>query len=226
MFSKNKPIKTTYGIVGLGRFGSALTAKLSEFGAELMVIDRDEERVREMRDYTDNAFVVASLDKKSLAETGIQNCDVGVVCIGDHLDTSILTTLNLVGMGIKKVVAKAISEEHGEILKKLGAEVVYPEQDMAIRLAVRLENSNVLDFMQLTEKINISKMLVPEWAIGKSVVETEFRSKFALNIIAIENAGNVVEHVKPDYIFREGDILFVSGSKDAVIRLLEQSTEK
>ncbi len=226
MFSKNKPIKTTYGIVGLGRFGSALTAKLSEFGAELMVIDRDEERVREMRDYTDNAFVVASLDKKSLAETGIQNCDVGVVCIGDHLDTSILTTLNLVGMGIKKVVAKAISEEHGEILKKLGAEVVYPEQDMAIRLAVRLENSNVLDFMQLTEKINISKMLVPEWAIGKSVVETEFRSKFALNIIAIDNAGNVVEHVKPDYIFREGDILFVSGSKDAVIRLLEQSTEK
>ncbi len=226
MFSKNKPIKTTYGIVGLGRFGSALTAKLSEFGAELMVIDRDEERVREMRDYTDNAFVVASLDKKSLAETGIQNCDVGVVCIGAHLDTSILTTLNLVGMGIKKVVAKAISEEHGEILKKLGAEVVYPEQDMAIRLAVRLENSNVLDFMQLTEKINISKMLVPEWAIGKSVVETEFRSKFALNIIAIENAGNVVEHVKPDYIFREGDILFVSGSKDAVIRLLEQSTEK
>lgn len=226
MFSKNKPIKTTYGIVGLGRFGSALTAKLSEFGAELMVIDRDEERVREMRDYTDNAFVVASLDKKSLAETGIQNCDVGVVCIGDHLDTSILTTLNLVGMGIKKVVAKAISEEHGEILKKLGAEVVYPEQDMAIRLAVRLENSNVLDFMQLTEKVNISKMLVPEWAIGKSVVETEFRSKFALNIIAIENAGNVVEHVKPDYIFREGDILFVSGSKDAVIRLLEQSTEK
>ena len=226
MFSKNKPIKTTYGIVGLGRFGSALTAKLSEFGAELMVIDRDEERVREMRDYTDNAFVVASLDKKSLAETGIQNCDVGVVCIGDHLDTSILTTLNLVGMGIKKVVAKAISEEHGEILKKLGAEVVYPEQDMAIRLAVRLENSNVLDFMQLTEKVNISKMLVPEWAIGKSVVETEFRSKFSLNIIAIENAGNVVEHVKPDYIFREGDILCVSGSKDAVIRLLEQSTEK
>lgn len=226
MFSKNKPIKTTYGIVGLGRFGSALTAKLSEFGAELMVIDRDEERVREMRDYTDNAFVVASLDKKSLAETGIQNCDVGVVCIGDHLDTSILTTLNLVGMGIKKVVAKAISEEHGEILKKLGAEVVYPEQDMAIRLAVRLENSNVLDFMQLTEKVNISKMFVPEWAIGKSVVETGFRSKFSLNIIAIENAGNVVEHVKPDYIFREGDILFVSGSKDAVIRLLEQSTEK
>lgn len=225
MFSKNKPVKTTYGIVGLGRFGSALATKLAEFGAELMVIDRDEERVREMRDYTDNAFVVPNIDKKSLAETGIQNCDVGVVCIGDQLDISILTTLNLVGMGIKKVVAKAMSEEHGEVLKKLGAEVVYPEQDMAIRLAVRLENSNVLDFMQLTEKVNISKLFVPEWAVGKSVVETEFRSKFALNIIVIENAGNVVEHVKPDYVFKKGDILFVSGSKDAVIRLSERAEE-
>ena len=85
-----------------------------------MVIDKDEEKVREMRDYTENAYVVQTLDKKSLSATGIQNCDVAVVCIGEHIDTSILTTLNLVSMGIKKVIAKARGLEHGEILAKLG----------------------------------------------------------------------------------------------------------
>ena len=79
-----------------------------------------------MREVTENALVIKSLDKKSLAETGIQNCDVAVVCIGEHIETSILTTLHLVSLGVPKVVAKATSAEHGEILEKLGAEVVYP----------------------------------------------------------------------------------------------------
>ncbi|MBQ2748762.1 MAG: TrkA family potassium uptake protein, partial [Clostridia bacterium] len=162
MFGKKKIQKEiTYGIVGLGRFGYALATELAQAGAELVVMDRDESIVREIREYTENAFVVNNLDKKTLEETGIQNCDVAVVCIGERMDTSILTTLNLVSMGIKQVIAKASSAEHGLILEKLGAEVVYPERDMAIRLANRLENTRVLDSIQLNEKLNISKMQVP-----------------------------------------------------------------
>mgnify|MGYP002517045499 CR=1 FL=1 len=218
---KNKSEKTTYGIIGLGRFGSALALELAQSGAELLVIDKEEEKVREMREYTENAFVVRSLDRKSLSETGIQNCDVVAVCIGEHIDTSILTTLDLVDMGIPKVVAKANSAEHGEILKKLGAEVVYPERDMAVRLASRLENSRVLDSMQLSEKINISKLLIPDCAVGKTVVEMDFRSKFDLNIIAVENNGSVIENIKPDYVFRKGDVLFLSGGKGGMLKLSE-----
>ncbi len=218
---KNKSEKTTYGIIGLGRFGSALALELAQSGAELLVIDKEEEKVREMREYTENAFVVRSLDRKSLSETGIQNCDVVAVCIGEHIDTSILTTLDLVDMGIPKVVAKANSAEHGEILKKLGAEVVYPERDMAVRLASRLENSRVLDSMQLSEKINISKLLIPDCAVGKTVVEMDFRSKFDLNIIAVENNGAVIENIKPDYVFRKGDVLFLSGGKGGMLKLSE-----
>ena len=218
---KNKSEKTTYGIIGLGRFGSALALELAQSGAELLIIDKAEEKVREMREYTENAFVVRSLDRKSLSETGIQNCDVVAVCIGEHIDTSILTTLDLVDMGIPKVVAKANSAEHGEILKKLGAEVVYPERDMAVRLASRLENSRVLDSMQLSEKINISKLLIPDCAVGKTVVEIDFRSKFDLNIIAVENNGSVIENIKPDYVFRKGDVLFLSGGKGGMLKLSE-----
>ena len=83
--SKKKLETLTYGIVGLGRFGYALAMELAKSGAELLVLDGDEEKVREMREYTENAFVVKTLDKKTLAETGIQNCDVAVVCIGEQI---------------------------------------------------------------------------------------------------------------------------------------------
>ena len=219
MFKKMKQHKNTYGIIGLGRFGMALALELHSSGADLIVLDQDEEKVREMREYTDNAFVVRSLDKKTLMETGIQNCDVAIVCIGEHLDTSILTTLNLVSLGIPSVIAKSRSAEHGEILEKLGAQVVYPERDMGIRLANRLEASRMLDYIQLSEKLNISKLMAPEKMVGKTVLEIDLRKNFNVNIIAVENAGNLNEAIRPDYCFRAGDILFVSGTKEGLNRL-------
>ena len=184
---------TTYGIIGLGRFGESLALSLANSGAEFMVIDKDEEKVREMRDYTENAYVVQTLDKKSLSATGIQNCDVAVVCIGEHIDTS-----------------------HGEILAKLGAEVVYPEKDMAERLANRLIASQVIDVIQLSEKINISKVMLPDRLEGKTVVDINMRKKFNVNIIAIENNGEVMQVVNPEYVFRNGDILYLSGSSEGL----------
>ena len=135
------------------------------------------------------------------------------------MDTSILTTLNLVSMGIPKVISKAMSTEHGVILEKLGAEVVFPERDMAIRLASRLETERMLDFVQLSEKINVSKMVVPDKFIGKSVEEINLRKHFGLNIIAIENNDTVNDIITPDYKFKQDDILFLSGSKDGILEL-------
>ncbi len=223
MFSTHKSDKISYGIVGLGRFGYALAMELGAFGADLLVVDQDEEKIRDLREYTENTFVVKTLDKKSLKETGIQNCEIAVVCIGEHMESSILTTLNLVSFGIPTVIAKATSAEHGEILEKLGAEVVYPERDMAIRLANRLENTKMLDFIQLSEKINISKQHVPEQFVGKTVQEADFRSDFGLNIIAIENiGGTVMDDVRPGYILKKDDILFLSGSRDGLCRMSEK----
>ena len=204
MFGKQKKENTTYGIVGLGRFGYALAMELAESGAELLVIDRDEEKVRELRDITENAYVVKNLDKKSLLETGIRNCDVAVVCIG-----------------VPVVISKANSAEHGEILEKLGAEVVYPERDMAIRLAHRLESSRILDFVQLSKKLNITKVVVPDKMVGRSIKSLDIRAKLGLNIIAIENNESVMEDVRPEYVLRENDILYLSGSKEGLIHFTE-----
>lgn len=219
MFKKSKNNKMTYGIVGLGRFGTALALDLAESGAEIIAIDSNEEKVREIREVTENAFIVNNLEKKTLIETGIQNCDVAIVCIGEHMDSSILTTLNLVSLGIPKVISKAMSTEHGIILEKLGAEIVFPERDMAIRLASRLETERMLDFVQLSERINVSKMVVPDKFIGKSVEDINLRKHFGLNIIAIENNDSVNDIITPDYKFKQNDILFLSGSKDGILEL-------
>lgn len=209
----NKKGKLIYGIIGLGRFGLSLAIELAEAGEDLIALDKDENKVSIIREYTENAYVVRNLEKQTLIDSGLKNCDVVVVCIAEQMDKSLLTTLNLVSMGIPKIIAKATSLEHGQILEKIGAEVVYPEHDMAVRLANRLETSSMLDFVQLSEKINISKVKIPNHIIGKTVLEIDLRAKFGLNIIAIENQGNVIELIEPNYIFKENDILYLSGAK-------------
>lgn len=221
MFRRKKSDAITYGIVGLGRFGYALAMELAAFGADIMVMDSDEDKVRAMREYTDDAYVVKSHDKKTLSETGIQNCDVAIVCMGEKMDTSILNTLTLVSLGIPKVIAKASSAEHGEILERLGAEVVYPERDMALRLAHRLESSSVLDFVQLSEKVNISKIIAPDSIADKTVLAVDFRGRFGINIIAIENHSGVQQKINPVYKFQKGDILYVSGDKPSLSHFME-----
>lgn len=212
---KNK--KAVYGIIGLGRFGQALASELALSGAELIVLDCNEDKVSEVREITENAYVVKSLDKKTLQETGIKNCDVAVVCIGEQIDSSILTTLNLVSLGIPRVIAKATSAEHGIILEKLGAEVVFPERDMAVRLACRLETDREIDIIRLSEKINISKLRIPDGLIGRSVAEANLRARFGLNIVAIENNGRVIDDVTPGLLFRRDDVLYLVGDKKGLV---------
>lgn len=212
---KNK--KAVYGIIGLGRFGQALASELALSGAELIVLDCNEDKVSELREITENAYVVKSLDKKTLQETGIKNCDVAVVCIGEQIDSSILTTLNLVSLGIPRVIAKATSAEHGIILEKLGAEVVFPERDMAVRLACRLETDREIDIIRLSEKINISKLRIPDGLIGKSVADANLRARFGLNIVAIENNGRVIDDVTPGLLFRRDDVLYLVGDKKGLV---------
>ena len=216
-----KPKKMTYGIIGLGRFGTALAYKLSDLGADILVIDKDEEKISEFREITDSAFIAKTLTKKSLMDMGVQDCDVVIVCIASSIDVSILTVMKLFSIGVKRVIAKVTSLEHAEIIQKLGAETVFPEQDMAIRLGNRLEMGAGLDFVELSESINITKVNTPEEFVGKSVKDVNIRGKFGLNIIAIENSGNVVDLIDPDYVFDANDILYFSGNKTAIHKMLD-----
>ena len=219
MMARKQAEELSYGIIGLGRFGSALASTLAEAGKEIMVLDCNEEKVRQIRNFTEHAYVVKDLQKETLRETGIQNCDVVVVCIGDKVDVSILTTLNVINLGVPQVVAKANSPEQGEILEKIGAQVVYPEKDMALRLAKRLISKRVFNLFELDHNIDISEFKLTSRLAGQTVLEAQLRNRYGVNIIAISHGGWLTTDITPDYTLAEGDTLVVIGERDKIKRL-------
>lgn len=208
----------TFGIIGLGRFGTALAITLAEAGKDVIVVDKNEEKVKAIRQYTEYAFVTDNLSKEALSEVGIKNCDTVIIAIGEKIDTSILTTLNVVSLGVPHVIAKAISEDQGAVLEKIGAEVIYPERDMAIRLGKRLVSNSFLDFIFLDNDVEIQQVAVSERLVGTSIQEFNVRRKYNLNIIAIEHDHDTDIEVSPDYRFSSGDIVVVIGKIDNIKR--------
>lgn len=210
--------QTGYGVIGLGRFGATLAKALAESGEDVTVLDASEEKIRAAREYTDAAFVTDRLDRETLMECGIQNCDTVIVAVGEVIDTSILTTLLVGQLGVRRLLAKAISQDQGAVLEKLGAEVIYPERDMALRLAKRLTNHRLLDSLALKGDVEISEISVCGPLIGQTVEQADLRRKYGLNIIAVESGGRVTIDIRPDSVFREGDAIVVIGKKDAISR--------
>lgn len=208
----------SFGVIGLGRFGFALAQTLAEANEEVIVVDCNEDKVRQIRQYTEYAFVAENLTKETLEEIGIQNCDTVIVCIGEKMDTSILTTLNVVNLGVPHVIAKALSRDQGAVLEKIGAEVIYPERDMALRLGKRLVSRNFMDFITLDNEVEIQQIPIPLDLIGQTVEETDIRKQYGLNIIAIERKNRTDIEVSPQYQFSAGDIIVVIGKIENIKR--------
>lgn len=206
-----KTQKLTYGIIGLGRFGMSLALTLAEAECDVIVMDREESSIRKMRNYTDYAFVTDDLSMDALREAGIHNCDVVIICIGEKVDVSVLTTMSVIEMGVPRVIAKALTPEQGAVLKKLGAEVVYPERDMALRLGRRLLSGNFLEYVTLDHSVEIRQIRVPETMEGKTIEEIQIRQKYQLNIIAIESGQETTIEIMPGYRLKKSDILVVIG---------------
>ncbi len=207
-----------FGVIGLGRFGFALAETLAENGHEVLVLDNCESKIRQIQDKVQQAFVVPQLDKSALEEAGIQNCGTVIVCIGEQIEVSILTALNVIELGVPRVLAKAISAEHGRVLQKIGAEVVYPEKDRAIRLANSLTAPRALDFIDLSSEYSISEMKLTDNFSGKSILELDFRKRFGLNIIAVVREQETIVEISPDLKLHTDDLIAVVGKKKSILK--------
>ena len=214
-----------FGVIGLGRFGSAIATTLTELGHDVVGVDGDEERVHQMADTVTQAIQLDATDAKALRAAGLDTVDVAVVSIGKNIESSLLVVMQLHELGVKTVVAKAVTALHGRILEKLGvSRVVFPEREMAIRLAHSLVTPNALDYIELSRDFSIVELAAPESFVDHSLKQLELRPRFGLTLIAIKRRApgseTVETNIAPsaDETIRRGDILSLLGSN---VRLAE-----
>lgn len=202
-----------YGIIGVGYFGSSVARTLASSGKSVIAIDTDASKLKELSHIVSGVYQVSSLSREALEEAGIASCKVVVIGIGENLEASILATLHCLEIGVPRVVSKAGSREHGKILEKLGADVIFPEEDAGTRLAYSLMSKANLEGFAISEDFGVISVDVSPHFFGKTVLELAWRQKFNINIVAIMKCGKVSGIVLPDTLIEDGDRVVVSGAK-------------
>ena len=218
MKKKNKQ----FAVIGLGRFGTSVANTLYEMGYEVLAVDNDENRIQDFSDQVTHVIQADTTDEEALIALGIRNFDVVIVAIGENVQANTLTALQVKEMGVPYVVAKASNNLHGKLLQKIGVDrVVYPERDMGRRVAHNLVANSVLDYIELSPDFSIVEVEVPQKLQGKTLLETDLRSKYEINVVAIKRDTELIVSPPPTERFAQDDIIVVVGSRKGIEKLEE-----
>ena len=201
-----------YAVIGLGKFGATVVRSLHERGHEVVAIDRDRPRVQDVRDSCTQAIEANCTDQDTLLALGLQDADAVVVSLGEQMDASILVTLYLKELGLKEIVVKAVSEDHGKILHLIGAtEIVHPERDTARRVARGLGLRSIVEYLPLAADSSLVEVQVPAEFLGKTLAELEIRKRYQVLVVAIKRGEGLVIATGGDERLVAGDILVLIG---------------
>lgn len=204
-----------FAVIGLGHFGFNVAKRLYDDGHEVIAIDMNKELVQEIKPHCTQSVVADVSDRETLEAIGMGDVDVAVVSLGEKLDASILVTLYLKEMDIGQIVVKALTDDHAKVLKIIGAtDIVFPEKDMAIRVAERLSTPTVIDQVEFMEGYSVVEIEAPQKFWGVTLREAEIRHLYDLSVILIRKKGekgHVLIAPKATDIIEEGDILVLLG---------------
>lgn len=189
----------SFAVIGMGRFGRCVAMELYNNGSDVLVIDKDAERINRMAESVTYAISADVCDIDTLRNAGIHNMDVVVVAMADSLEPSIMTIMTAKELGVKHIIAKARDEITGNIFYKVGAdEVVYPEKESGIRMSHRLLTDGFLEYFELSDKVNLVEMLPKKEWIGKSLKELNLRKLYNVNVIALKKNNEITIAIDPD----------------------------
>ncbi|MDW8236925.1 MAG: TrkA family potassium uptake protein [Aquificaceae bacterium] len=210
-------MKKVFGVIGLGRFGFNVAKTLAEGGAEVIACDVDEEKVKQIADIVHQVFILDATDEKALKESGIVNADTVIVSIGENIEASILVTVQLMELGVKEIIAKAVNSLHAKILERLGIRrVIHPERDMAIRLAHSLLVGGFIEEIPIADSYSIFQMLPVARFHGKTLKELDLRRKHDMTVLAIKRGERFIVNPSGDELILSDDILIVLGNTERI----------
>ncbi|MCL1971595.1 MAG: TrkA family potassium uptake protein [Endomicrobia bacterium] len=227
--------KRQFAVIGLGTFGSNVAKELAKRNIQVLAIDNDTEIVNRISSFVTQALVADATDEKAMKDAGIADCDTVIVSIGENIETSILATLIVKELGVKNVIVKCVSLWHSKIAVKIGADkVVYPEFEMAKKLAENLVSPNILEQINLSKDYNLIELVAPKVFWGKTIKSSGIRNNYEVNIIAVRRHVPVIddnghtdikEEVNmvpgPDDEIMQNDVLVIVGSEKALSKIKE-----
>lgn len=208
-------------VIGMGKFGKHLAYKMQELGNNVMIVDKNEKIINQMSADFVNALIGDCTNESVLRQIGVNNFDICFVTIADNFQSSLEITCLLDELGAKNVVSKASSDIQAKFLLKNGAtSVVYPDKDMAHKVAIRYNANNVFDYIELTEEYGVFEIAVLEDWIGHSILELNIRKNYHVSIIAVKSSQTSL-NVLPDssYVFEKGDHIILVCKKKTIENL-------
>jgi len=224
-------MKPQVAVIGLGVFGDSVARTLAEKGAEVLAIDASRDVVRRIADVVAYAAAADATDEEALVAAGVKDVDTAVVAVGDNLEGSILTTAIVRNLGVPNIIARALNHLHAQILREVGAtEVVFPEQDIGVRVAHTILGRNLLEYFPLSPDYVIAEVAAGENFIGKALNEIRFRNEYGVTVVAmgLRAPGEEGKESKkffvpePDEVVREGSVLVLAGKRDRVEKLIHR----
>lgn len=211
-----------FAVIGLGNFGSTVAIELANKGLPVVAVDLDPSRVDELRGEVTHAVVGDATETQFIASSGIADVDVAIVALGDDIEASVLVTLNLAESGIEEIIIKGISKEHGDILTAVGAtQIVFPEKEMAEKIATSIAAPNIIDHIPLTEGYSIVEMVTPKIFEGKTLLDLNLRREYGVELLVIKRADPsddppVIVVPGAGEIIKSEDKLVILGSEEDV----------
>jgi trk system potassium uptake protein TrkA len=222
-------MKKQVAIIGLGRFGDSLASTLFGMGHDVLAIDIDERKVKNIASRVTHVVQADGTNEDVLNDLELSNFDIAIVAIGTDVENSVLSTILLKKIGVKYVIARANNKLHGIILEKIGAnKVVYPEGEMGSRVAHGVTLTYVLDYMPINHDFCMCKLVAPSYITGRKLVDIGFGMEKDAKVLVILIQRGKEAIALPDYdeIVRPDDILLLMGGDDKIERILADARRK
>jgi trk/ktr system potassium uptake protein len=216
-------IRRQVAVLGLGRFGSTVARELTRLGHDVLAVDSSERLVQAIADDVTHAVQADFTDEEALKELGLGSYDTAIVAVSTNLESSILTTVLLQQLGVRRIIAKAADELHGLILRRLGvSRVVYPEHETGLRIAHSFAAPRVLDYLDVAPGYGIARVSVPEALAGSTLGSFDLQNTYAVTALALHRGGAVTLNPPASEVLRATDELIVAGLDDDLEQLPAQ----